>query len=150
MARTWYKMNVTIPFKASYELLTGRRKQTYDAKLGNIQFPIWGFFNPKYKDMDIEQEEHSLYFFKWKLPLKIVESTFLEKQYNQVNRTKEEAIEDGIKQAKDELKLYLGPKAKIVSEKVLHETTDNGKVKLNLFMVVAEDINRTQSISQGD
>jgi len=150
MARTWYKMNVTIPFKASYELLTGRREKTYDAKLGNIQFPIWGFSKPNYKDMDIEQEEHSLYFFKWKLPFKIVESTFFEKQYNQVKRTKEEAIEDGIKQAKDELKLHLGPKTKFISEKILHQTIDNGKVKLNLFMVVAEDITRTQSISQGD
>src|SRR5699024_12446715 len=90
MARTWYKMNVTIPFKASYELLNGRREKTYDAKLGNIQFPIWGFSKPNYKDMDIEQEEHSLYFFKWKLPFKIVESTFFEKQRSEERRVGKE------------------------------------------------------------
>lgn len=149
-ARTWYETSVTVPLEANYELLTGNREKKYFVSLGKVQLPIWGFGQPDYKDMDIERDEHSLYFFKWELPMKIVESTLSEKVYNKTERTKEEAIRAGIVQAKQELQLQLGPQAEIISEKVLHETIENGKVKLNLFITVVEDITREEPITQGD
>lgn len=150
IARTWYEVNVTVPLEANYELLTGNRKKKYYVKLGKVELPVWGFGQPEYEQLDIERDEQSLYFFKWKMPIKIVESTLSEKVYNKIERTKDEAIHAGIVQAKQELQLQLGPEAEIISEKVLHETIGNGKVKLNLFITVAEDITRVEPITQGD
>lgn len=147
-AKTWYEMTVTIPLQANYELLTGEKEKRHYIRLGSLQLPIWGFKQPDYQEIHTETNENAVYFFKWELPIKIVESILSEKRYNKVDRTKEEAINTGIAQAKKELQLQLGPDAKVLTEKVLHETTENGKVKLNLYIAVEEDIAEAESIQK--
>lgn len=145
-AITWYEVSVTVPLHADHELLTGEKEKKYGVQLGKVQLPVWGFGKPEYKNIHRETNEKSLRFFKWELPVKIVETILSEKMYNKVERSKEEAIDIGILQARKELQLELGPDAKIMSEKVLHETSGRGKVKLNLYISVEEDITRSQPI----
>ncbi|WP_164668573.1 sporulation protein YqfD [Virgibacillus doumboii] len=150
IAKTWYETEVTVPLTANHELLTGKSESKYHLKINNFELPIWGFGSPDYKEIHREREGNNLYFLKWKLPVKIVETKLSEKRYNQVDRSKEEAVNIGIEQAKNELKLQLGPDAEIVSENILHESTGNGKVKLTLYMAVEEDIVKEVPINQGD
>ncbi|WP_010097041.1 sporulation protein YqfD [Ornithinibacillus scapharcae] len=150
VASTWYEVDVTIPLKKNYELLTGNQEKRYYIGINNFKLPIWGFASPEYKAIHQDNKETSLNFFKWTLPIKIIESTLSEKQYHELERSREEAIKDGIKQAKEELQLQLGPDAKITSEKVLHESIENGKVKLYLYITVEENIAKAQPINQGD
>ncbi|WP_337020494.1 sporulation protein YqfD [Oceanobacillus massiliensis] len=49
-----------------------------------------------------------------------------------------------------QLQNELGTDAKILSEKVLHETMEHGKVKLNLYISVEENIVKHEPIDQGD
>ncbi|WP_099158544.1 sporulation protein YqfD [Virgibacillus ndiopensis] len=149
IAETWYKTEVTVPLNANFELLTGEKEKKYSLKFGDFKVPIWGFGEPEYENIHKEINENPINFFKWELPINFVETTLNEKTYNKVKRTKEEAINVGIKQAKSELLLRLEPDAKIISEKILQETTENGKVKLILYMMVEEDIARADPI-QGD
>lgn len=51
-----------------------------------------------------------------------------------------------MEQARSELLLKLGKDAKIMSEKVLHERMENGKVKMNIIFTVEENIARVQPI----
>lgn len=97
--------------------------------------------------MDLQLE---INFLKWQLPIKFVDTILSEKVYFEGERTKEEAVEKGIAQARSELKLELGPEAQIVSEKVLHERIDRGKVELNIIFTVEENIALVQPINQGD
>ncbi|MFB4166512.1 sporulation protein YqfD [Virgibacillus sp. JSM 102003] len=150
IAKTWYETEVTIPLKASHELLTGNRESKYHLSINDFELPVWGFNSPEFNEIHRERIEKDLYFLKWKIPVKIIETILSEKRYNKVERSKEEAINIGIEQAKNELMLRLGPDAKIVSEKVLHETIENGKVKLILYMAVEENIVKEESIDQGD
>lgn len=150
IARTWYEVSVTVPLKAKYELLSGNQQKKYFMEIGNVQFPIWGFGTPEYEDVQVENNNNPVYFLKWQLPIKINESIIHEKTYNLVNRTKEEAVKVGIKQAKQELKLQLGPEAKIISEKILHEASEHGKVKLDLYITVEENIVKAQPINKDD
>lgn len=145
-AKTWYEMNVTIPLEARHEKLTGNKKKKHYVRIGNFQLPVWGFKQPDYEAIHTDTSENPVYFFKWKLPIKIVESVLSEKRYNKVKRSKEDAIDVGIEQAKNELQLQIGPDAKILTEKVLHETTENGKVKLNLYIAVEENIAKAEPI----
>lgn len=150
IASTWYEVDVTIPLKKDYELLTGNQEKRYFVGINKFKLPIWGFGSPEFEAIHYDNKETSLNFFKWKLPIKIIETTLSEKQYQELERTKEEAVKDGIKQAKEELQLQLGPDVKITSEKVLHESLENGKVKLYLHITVEENIARAQPINQGD
>src|SRR5699024_8801468 len=145
-AKTWYEMTVTVPLQTKNEVLTGNNEKKHYIQLGGFKIPIWGFEDPDYQAIHTDTTKNSVYFFKLKLPIKIVQSTISEKKYKQLSRTKEEAIKTGIKQARKELQLQLGPDAKILTEKVLHETTESGKVKLNLYIAVEEDIAQAEPI----
>ncbi|MFD2046102.1 sporulation protein YqfD [Ornithinibacillus salinisoli] len=150
IANTWYETEVTVPIQANYELLTGNHEKKYYLGFGDFHLPVWGFESPDYEHTHREDTENALYFFKWKLPISFIETTLSEKTYNAIERTKEEAIQAGIQQAKQELQLQLGQDAEIISEKVLHESVENGKVKLSLYITVEEDIAKAQPINQGD
>lgn len=147
IANTWYEISVTAPLQASHEWLTGKQLKKYYVNIGSLNVLVWGFKTPHFKEMYIEHDEKPLFFLKWKLPLQIIESKVNEKAFHHQKRTKEEAVRVGIEQAKRELQLQLGPEAKIISEEVLHETIDRGKVKLTLYITVEENIGKTQSIT---
>lgn len=149
-AQTWYEINVTIPLSVNQETLTGNQEKKYLLRLGKVQVPIWRFGSPDYEHIHQEMNENPIYLLKWKLPIHMVESILNEKVYNRIERTKEEAIEIGIIQAKHDLQMKLGPDAKILSEEVLQDTIENGKVKLLLYVTVEEDISKAESITQGD
>ncbi|HAM81342.1 sporulation protein YqfD [Ornithinibacillus bavariensis] len=150
IASTWYEVDVTIPLKKNYELLTGKKEKKYFLGFNNFTFPVWGFGKPEFEAIHYDSNQTPIKFLKWELPIFIKETTLSEKQYHEIVRTHEEAVEAGIKQAKEELQLQLGPEAKIVSEKILHESVENGKVKLYLYMTVEENIAKAQPITQGD
>ncbi|NAP01072.1 sporulation protein YqfD [Halomonas sp. MG34] len=150
IATTWYEVNVTAPMETSYESLTGNKEKKFFLKTGNFHLPVWGFGTPDYKHIHREINQNKIKFLKWELPVEFVETTLNEKTYTSVERSQEEAVKAGIEQAKQELTLQLGPDAVIVSEKVLHETIENGKVKLNLYINVEENIAKAQPLTQGD
>ncbi|SFD55238.1 similar to stage IV sporulation protein [Lentibacillus persicus] len=150
IAKTWYETEVSIPLKANYEQLTGDYETEYHLKISDIQIPIWGFGDPDYTDVYREQHEKDLYFFKWKLPLSLMKTTLNEKQYFENERSRQEAVEVGIEQAKRELRLRLAPDAEITSENILQQTTENGKVKLILYIAVEENIVKHEPLDQGD
>lgn len=150
IANTWYEVTVSVDLSESSELLTGNQKKRRFLKIGYFKIPIWGLREPNYESVYKEIKESPLYIFKWQTPLIIVESISSEKVYNDLNRTKEEATKIGIIQAKQELQLKLGPDANVLSEKVLHEAVENGKVILNLYVTVEEDITKADSIRQGE
>ncbi|SET61382.1 similar to stage IV sporulation protein [Oceanobacillus limi] len=150
IANTWYNTEVTVPLKTNYELLTGEHENKYSIGFGDFQIPIWGFGTPDYEAIHREENENQFYFFKWKLPIRFIQTTLSEKTYHDMERSKEEAVQAGIRQAKQELQLKLGPDAEITSEKVLHESVESGKVKLSLHLTVEEDIAKAQPINQGD
>lgn len=150
IAQTWYEISVSIPLTTNTELLTGHQEEKFYIQLGSLKFPVWGFGKSSYDNVHEENSENKLRFFKWDLPISIIKSTLSEKVYNKIERTEEEAIKVGIDQAKQSLEIQLGSNAEILSEKVLHQTLDNGKVELNLFISVEEDITQAEPITQGD
>lgn len=149
-AHTWYETTVEVPLFEKYELLTGKRENKHHLQIGTFKIPIWGFGSSNYKQSHKDIEHQPIYFFKWKLPISHTKSTISEKTYKQIERSVDEAVQTGIEQAKHDLKLELGVDAKIISDKILHQSTQSGKVNLNLHIVVEEDIVKEVPIDQGD
>ncbi|MGM8213522.1 sporulation protein YqfD [Virgibacillus sp. W0430] len=148
IANTWYEVNVTVPLIKRFERLTGNYKTKKTIKFGRIQFPYWKIRPPEYARIYEEGKEKHLYFLKWKLPFTFIDITYHEKVLEKSERTKEDAIEIAIRQAKNELMLELGPKAQFISEKVLHEAIENGKVKVKLYISALENVAIEQQINQ--
>lgn len=150
IAKTWYEVSVTVPLEAEYQELTGEKDKKLYMELGGLQVPFWGFGSSEFEHVQTDVNRTPLRFFKWELPINIIESIRHEKTHRNEKRSKDEAIKIGIEQAKNELLLHLDKNAKVISEKVLHESSGNGKVKLILYLTVEENIAKSVPITQGD
>ncbi len=64
--------------------------------------------------------------------------------------TKGEAVQAGIKMGRQDVEKRLNGGGEVESEKVLHQSVENGKVKLIILYQVIEDIVQTTPIVQGD
>lgn len=62
--------------------------------------------------------------------------------------SKKEAVLEGIEMGKRDIRKKIGRDGNIISEKVLHETSENGKVKLIILYQVIENIVQTTPIVQ--
>lgn len=150
VAKTWYEVSVTVPLKAEHQELTGEKDKKLYMELGDLRVPFWGFGTSEFEHVQKDVNRTPLHFFKWELPINIVESIRYEKTYRKEKRSKDDAIRIGIEQAKNDLLVRLDKNAKVISEKVLQESSGNGKVKLNLYLTVEESIAKSVPINQGD
>lgn len=146
----WYKSNVTVPLKTTFNVFTGETKTKHQLSFSSFTLPFWGFGENKFSEYEIQEYNKPLYFWKWELPLayqkKIIrEKEVIRRQYNQG-----EAEDVAMKMAKKELKDHLEEESTIKGEKVLRKSIENGKVKLTIHYQVIEDIAVEQPIIQGD
>lgn len=149
-ANTWYESEITVPFNVNYQALTGEVNNKYYLGGKEKYMSIWGFFQEEFENTQVEVERKPIYFFQWELPIYFTKKDVYQIKEVKEKRTVEQAREAGIKQAKIELQEILGPTAKIINEKILHEAAENGKVKLELYFTVKENIAKIQDLSQGD
>jgi len=147
---TWYQSLVEVPLKSTFNVLTGESLTKHKISFGSISFPIWGFNKVEYKQYETEKVEHSFRFLKWTLPITYQKETYRESEAVIRVYNKEEAREKGIEIAKKDIKEKLGEKDQIINEKVLHQSFENGKVKVKILFQVIEDIVETKPIIQGD
>ncbi|MFJ6411507.1 sporulation protein YqfD [Terribacillus saccharophilus] len=151
IARTWYNVSAEVPLEETYTVLSGKQDNKYAIQFGDsFQLPVWGFGETQFKDSQEQTSVRHLRFLRWELPIGMRQTTEYERVTKQVKRTKEEASAQAEKLAKQDLQLQVGADADIISQKILHETIENGKVKLILYFQVNEDIATSQPISQGD
>ncbi|WP_110111384.1 sporulation protein YqfD [Bacillus sp. CGMCC 1.16541] len=147
---TWYKSEVVIPLKTKFQVVTGNSYVKHYFHIGHLGLPIWGFKNEEYKTKKIESVKKPIYFLKWKLPIAYETITVREQEEIERNYSVVEAVQQGIKDGREQVMLKLDEDGKIKGEKVLHQREDNGKVKLSILYQVIENIAITQPIIQGD
>ncbi len=147
---TWYKSEVKVEFTTKLNVLTGENKQKHLIEIGNFQVPVWGFSKVEYKEYQTETTKKNIKFFNWELPISYVNKTFRESEEITRTYTKEEAISEAKKIGRRALEQELASDAEIIDEKVLLQTTNNGKVKLEIKYNVIENIVTTIPLVQGD
>lgn len=150
IAETWYEVDVEIPLKQRRERVTGKYKNKWFVDTFFLQIPIWGWGNPKYEHSFIQEHEHPLYFLQWKTPFTVKKQTIHNQELLKEELTVEQAIKIGIQQIYDNLMNELGPNIDIKDEIILHETVENGKVKIQLLITVEEDIVKEEPLLEGD
>jgi similar to stage IV sporulation protein len=87
---------------------------------------------------------------KWQLPVGLLYEEYLEMEWVNQKLTLQEAIQLGKERAKEELVQFVGADGKIVEEKVLHQSVENGKVYLKVHFDAIENIAVPQPILQGE
>jgi similar to stage IV sporulation protein len=147
---TWYKSVVELPLKSNFQVFNGNEKRKFLLKLGDFSVPIWGFGDPKFKQFEMEENSRHLHFLHWDLPISYVNKTFRERENVTRVYSNKEAIAKAKEIAIKDIKNRLSEDATIIGEKILHQTIENGKVKLSLHFQIVENIAEGQPIIQGD
>jgi similar to stage IV sporulation protein len=111
---------------------------------------VWGFKQDMFKDFEVEEDIRSVKFLNWNLPIGYGKKIYREKEVVKRSYTNEEARTAALELGKKELLNELGEEAEIKGQKVLHQTNENGKVKLTVLYQVIENIVKTTPIVQGD
>lgn len=147
---TWYRTEVELPIKSTFQVYNGNETRKFYLKAWNYAIPVWGFGNIEYKDYDIESNEKTVNFLQWKLPVSFISDTIREKDQETRIYSKEEAIETALEMARTDMKSRLDEDASIKGENILHQSVDNGKVKISVHFQIIENIAQGQPIIQGE
>lgn len=147
---TWYKSTITIPLNTTFHVLTGDTKDKHFIQFGSFRIPIWGFGKNTYKTYEVEDDVYYLKFLNFTLPIAYVNETFLEKEEITRKYTVKQAKEAALDRGRLDVEHNLDDKEKVIGEKVLHQTNENGKVRLTVLYQAIENIVKTTPIVQGD
>ncbi|MEH7224515.1 sporulation protein YqfD [Bacillus sp. JJ1566] len=147
---TWYKSEVKVDITTKLEVLTGENKIKHYISLGDLRIPIWGIGKIEYKEYQTELDERHIKFFNWELPIAYEIETLRESE--KITRTYKpnEAVEAAMDIGRKKLEQQLDNDAEIIEEKVLRQSINNGKVKLEIKYNVIENIVTTIPLVQGD
>lgn len=146
----WYTTEVTVPLETTFQVFNGEEKQKFYMNVGKWNIPVWGFGKIKYKEFEKEENESKVKFFKWELPIKIVNKTYREKEIVTRGYTEKEAVKKGKEDARKDIMKRIGEDGKIKEEKILQRDIKNGKVKLYIAFTTIENIAKAQPLTQGD
>ncbi|AIE60788.1 sporulation protein YqfD [Bacillus methanolicus] len=150
LGETWYKSEVDLPLKSTFQVFNGNEKRKYYLKIGSLRINVWGFKKPEYSEYEKERHEKNIRFLKWNLPLSIETETIREREKVTRIYSNEDAIKMAKIAARNDLKNRLPEDAVIKGEKILHQSIENGKVNLVIHFQIIENIAQGQPIIQGD
>lgn len=150
LGETWYKTNVELPIKSTFQVYNGNEKRKHSLKIGNVKIPVWGFGKIEFKEYETETNEKKINFINWTLPVSFISDTHREKETETRVYGHEEAIDMAKKMARLDVKNQLSQEAKIIGEKILHQGLDNDKVTVSIHFQVIENIATGQPIIQGE
>ena len=147
---TWYRSTISIPLKTTFHVFTGEATVKHYLQFGSFKLPIWGFKDPKFTSFEVEDDVRYVNFLNFTMPVAYVNETFRERQEVSRDYTKKQAKEAALDRGRKDIENKLDKDEKVIGEKVLHETNENGKVKLTVLYQVLENIVKTTPIVQGD
>lgn len=148
----WYEYEVSAPLVQKYRVLTGERQSRSYIVLGDRALQISGFKQEPYEKSETTTTTDMLSIGKYTLPIGKMKELEQEATFEERKLTVEEAKAESLEQARLRVLAKAGKEAEIVSEIVLHEATDNGKVVMKVLYEVNQSITKEQPIvhMQGD
>ena len=149
-ATTWYETKLEVALEGNYQIETGEFKNKYYLQFGSFKMPIWGFGSTNFQQEKIEIDQHTLTVFDWTIPIAFLSQTHKEVEIINQERSVEQAVEIGLQQARQNLLRNLDQTSSIINEKILHQSSENGKVNLHVYFTVKENIVNTIETIQGD
>ncbi|MGJ7035010.1 sporulation protein YqfD [Anoxybacillus eryuanensis] len=150
LGETWYKSTVVVPMKTTFYMLTGKKRETHYVRFWSWKVPVFWNHKEPFSQFEKQVDEKTFRFLTWTLPIRYEKVVWREKEVAVREYSYEQAKTAAKQIARDQLKRQLPADAIIQGEKVLHETKENGKVKVEMHYQVIENIATPQPIIQGD
>ena len=140
-AEVWYDVKMSLPLKYREESKTGEQKQVLELHFLNKDYSFFDF-SPYATSKNTEK-------VLWKHPLLPFKITYTKKEEVEVEETRYDEgdlLEKVEPLALSKLQEQLGEDIEILERKVLKKSTNLGRIELELFFKVKEDITAYQDI----
>jgi similar to stage IV sporulation protein len=142
----WYTSHIEVPLVKTYKVYSGESYERSYLVLGTRALQLTGYRKPTYSQSETIPERKTLQWRNYLLPLGWLHEKVMDMHLVNQPISREEAKAGGLGQARLELLSGLDKESRIVSEKILHEKTDNGKVYMEVLFEVEESIIEEQPI----
>jgi len=144
----WYEYEVKAPLVQKYRVFTGERQARSYIVLGNRALKIKGYNQEPYSKSEVITTTDMLTLGKYTLPIGRMKEMEQEVAFEERELSVEEAKTESLEQARLRILAHAGKDAEIVSEIVLHEATENGKVVMKVLYEVNQNITKELPIVQ--
>ncbi|MEK8129664.1 sporulation protein YqfD [Paenibacillus filicis] len=142
----WYKPTIEVPLSRQYKVYTGESKTRSYLVLGSRGVQLTGYGKIPFEQTETLQERKTLSWRNYALPLGWLKEKIMEVQIQEHPVDPKEAAAIGMEQAKSSILSEAGKGARVISEKILHEKAENGKVYMEVLLEVEEPIAVEQPI----
>lgn len=140
MGLVWHEVQIVSPQLRQQKMLTGASKQRAYWIIGNRALQISGYGGEPYAESRTGSTFNPWRLFSWELPFGILKEKEMEVLTIRERLTAAQAKQAGLAQARAELLARYGPDARITSENILHEQTENGKVMMTVLFEMEQSI----------
>lgn len=144
----WYEYKVSAPLIQEYKAFTGEKQARSYLVIGNRALKVSGFDLEAYENSEIQTTRKQLHIGNFELPFGTMKEMEREATIVEKEQTFEEVKLSSLEGARLHVLAKAGEDASIVSEIVLHEGTDNGKVVLRVLFEVDQSITNELPIVQ--
>ncbi|MDO7905457.1 sporulation protein YqfD [Paenibacillus sp. JX-17] len=136
----WHEYNLEVPLTHRTQVYTGESKEKLYLVLGSRAIQLWGYGKDPYESSKVVTELDPLTWRSYKLPVgwmteKVMENSTLEEKL-----TPQQAKNEALAAAHSDILAKNGKGTKIMSQKILHEKTENGKVYMKVLFEVEQNI----------
>lgn len=142
----WYTSVIESPLMRTYKVLTGETKSRGYLVIGTRALKLSGYGKVPFTRYETNMQRKVLQWRNFILPIGWMNEKLMEMEFVEQPIDLKQAKEIGLVRARTELLASAGPDARIVSEKILHEKTENGKVYMEVHFGVEELIAQEQPI----
>jgi len=144
----WYEYEVKAPLVQKYRVFTGERQARSYIVLGKRALKVKGYNQEPYSKSEVITTTNMLTLGKYSLPIGKMKEMEQEVAFEERELSVEEAKTESLEQARLRILAHAGKDAEIVSEIVLHEATENGKVVMKVLYEVNQNITKELPIVQ--
>ena len=148
----WHEYQLEVPLVQKRKIYTGERKDKSYLVLGNRAIQLWGYGKEPFAKSETLTERDPLTWRSIALPIGWMTEKVMEVTETQETLQPEEAKKLGFEAAIRDILAKYGNDSQIISQKILHEKRENGKVYMKVLFEVEEKIAEELPIvqSQGE
>jgi len=144
----WYTSKIEVPMTQTYETYTGDSKTRNYIVFGSKGVQVSGYGKLPFEHYQTIPEQKTLQWRSFKLPVSWLSEKLMASETVERKLDPAEAKAVGLERARADLISEAGKDARIVTEKILHEKSENGKVYMEVHFEVEEFIMEEQPIVQ--
>jgi len=136
----WHEYNIEVPLKIKMNVYTGQRKDHSYLVLGKWAVQLWGYGESHFQKSSTLTEKLPLTWHSIHMPIGWLTEKEMEIEVQTVTLNSQEARDDGLEIARNDILARYGNDSVVKSQKILHEKRENGKVYMKVLFEVEERI----------